>query len=100
NAVSEMVKRPTGAMRRFSEWSHESEPQFVPCFTIYTLMELRRRPALFQQFVDRFQSLPCVLLKGYAHLLEDEIAAYPNPTNVDPCGIAFTPIGGGEGNKL
>ena len=98
-AVSEMVKRPEGAFRNFLDWSHRADPQIVPCFTIYTLMELRRKPVLFDQFVERFDPFPCVMVKGYAHLLEDEVAAYPDPANVDPCAIAFTPLGG-EGNQL
>jgi len=98
-AVSEMVKRPTGAMRHFYEWAHSANPMFVPCFTIYTLMEIRRKPELFERFVEQFSPLPCLMIKGYAQLLDDEVAAYPDPTGVDPCAIAFTPIGG-EGNKL
>jgi hypothetical protein len=98
-AVSEMVKRPAGAMRHFYEWSHESNQPFVPSFTIYTLMELRRKPDLFEQFIEQFEPLPCVMVKGYAHLLEDEVTAYPDPANVDPCAIAFT-ILGGTGNQL
>jgi hypothetical protein len=99
-AVSEMVKRPNGAFRRhFLEWSVDVQPMFVPCFTVYTLMELRRKPALFATFVEQFHSFPCVMLKGYAQLLEEEVASYPDPSGIDPCGIAFTPLGG-EGNLL
>jgi hypothetical protein len=98
-AVSEMVKRPHDALRRFYEWAHEAEPPFVPCFTIYTLMELRRSPILFNQFIEQFDPFPCVMIKGYAHLLEEEVTAYPDPTGIDPCAIAFTRLGQ-EGNKL
>lgn len=98
-AVSEMVKRPEGALRHFYDWAGDSQPQFVPCFTVYTLIELRRSRALFQQFIEQFQHLPCVLLKGYAQLLEEEVATYPDPTGIDPCAIAFTALGG-EGNQL
>jgi hypothetical protein len=98
-AVSEMVKRPEGAYRNFLDWSHRSDPQFVPCFTVYTLIELRRRPELFDGFIEFFQPLPCVLLKGYMNFLDEEAAAYPDPTGIDPCAIAFTPLGG-EGNQL
>lgn len=97
--VSEMVKRPSGAFRNFYEWAHASEPLVVPCFTIYTLMELRRSPALFEKFVEQFHWFPCVMLKGYAWLLEEEVAAYPDPSGIDPCALAFTPLGN-EGNKL
>jgi hypothetical protein len=98
-AVSEMVKRPQGAFRSFLDWSHRSDPQFVPCFTVYTLIELRRTPELFDQFIEFFQPLPCVLLKGYMNFLDEEAAAYPDPGGIDPCAIAFTPLGG-KGNQL
>lgn len=98
-AVSEMVKRPQGAFRHFLEWSHAAETIFVPCFTVYTLIELRRKPALFQQFIEQFHPFPCVLLKGYMELLAEEVASYPDPSEIDPCSIAFTPLGD-EGNLL
>lgn len=98
-AVSEMVKRPEGMFRHFVEWSASVQPQFVPCFTVYTVIELRRQPDLFRRFIEHFHPFPCVLLKGYAQLLEEEVASYPDPTPIDPCALAFTPLGG-EGNQL
>jgi hypothetical protein len=98
-AVSEMVKRPEGSFRSFLEWSMAAQPPFVPCFTVYTLMELRRKPDLFQQFIDQFHPFPCVLLKGYLWLLEDEVASYPDPSGIDPCALAFTTFGD-DGNQL
>jgi hypothetical protein len=98
-AVSEMVKRPSGAFRNFLDWSMDVQPQFVPCFTVYTLIELRRKPDLFEKFIEHFRPFPCVLLKGYAQLLEEEVEAYPDPNSIDPCSIAFTPLGD-EGNLL
>lgn len=99
-AVSKMVKQPTNMFRHFLEWSTSAVPfQFVPCFTVYTLMELRRSPDLFGRFIELFCPFPCVLLKGYAQLLEEEVGNYPDPSRIDPCSIAFTPLGG-EGNQL
>jgi len=98
-AVSEMVKRPQGAFRHFLEWSHAGQTPFVPGFTVYTLIELRRKPELFQQFIEQFHPFPCVLLKGYMELLAEEAASYPDPSQIDPCSIAFTPLGD-EGNLL
>jgi hypothetical protein len=98
-AVSEMVKRPAGALRNFYEWSHRSEPTFLPCFTVYTLIELRRQPALFEQFIGQFHPFPCVLVKGYMNFLDEEVDCYPDPSQIDPCAIAFTPLGD-EGNLL
>ena len=82
-AVSDLVKRPDEALPNYYEWAMSADPGFIPCFTIYALMELRRRPELFAQFIERFRHLPCVLLKGYAHLLEEEVAAHPHPAGID-----------------
>lgn len=98
--VSEMVKEDASpVLRHFYEWACEAKPVIVPCFTIYTLMELRRAPAVFRRFIERFRILPCVMLKGYAHILEEEVASYPDPSELDPCAIAFTFLGG-DGNQL
>jgi len=99
NAVSEMVKRPEGAFVKFYDWSHDFEPMYVPAFTIYTLMEIRRQPALFADFVKQFHPFPCVMVKGYMELLEEEVASYPDPSGIDICSIPFTPLGG-AGNLL
>jgi hypothetical protein len=99
-AVSEMVTRPEATFRNFLDWSREGEePPFLPCFTVYTLIELRRKPDLFKKFVQHFHPFPCALLKGYMQLLEEEVAAYPDPSRIDPCAIAFTPLGD-AGNLL
>jgi hypothetical protein len=97
-AVSAMVKEPS-FFRSFYDWALADEPPYVPCFTIYTLMELRRRLELFGQFIEVFKILPCVMVKGYAHLLEEEIASYPDPRGIEPDAIVFTPFGD-EGNQL
>jgi hypothetical protein len=98
NAVSAMVKDEE-FRSNFYTWAQSNEPQFVPCFTIYTIFELRKVPGLFQRFVELFQILPCVLIKGYFTLFEDEIASYPDPPSEDPCAIAFSLLGG-EGQQL
>ncbi len=98
--VSEMVKDDASpVLRHFYEWACGAKPIIVPCFTVYTLMELRRAPTVFRRFIERFQILPCVMLKGYAHILEEEVASYPDPSELDPSAIAFTFLGG-EGNQL
>jgi hypothetical protein len=98
-AVSEMVKDPEGFFRHFYDWALAPEPQFIPCFTIYTIWELRQAPAVFQKFVELFQVFPCVLMKGYEELLLEEVAGYPGVADIDPCSIAFTFLGD-EGNQL
>ncbi|MFN2593697.1 MAG: hypothetical protein ABR579_02270 [Actinomycetota bacterium] len=91
-AVSAMVKEPE-VLDRFYSWAMTPTPCFVPCFSPFTLIELRRSPNVFRQFIEMFHPRPCVLLKGYDWLLQDEVEAYPDPSGIDPCALAFTPLG-------
>lgn len=100
-AVSEMVKRPKGLFRHFLEWSHDGDEAFVPCLSIYTLMELRRKPDLFRDFIERFNGFPCGMVKGYMELMDEEAANYPDPSQIEACSLVFLPAPlGGEGNRL
>jgi hypothetical protein len=100
NSVSELVKDEQSlAMRHFYEWALGESPIVIPAFSMYTLLELRRRPSVFELFIERFKILPCVVVRGYLELIEAEMAKYPDPSGIEPCSLAFTPFGG-EGNKL
>jgi hypothetical protein len=99
-AVSEIVKRPQGLFRHFLEWSHDG-PTLVPCFTVYTLMELRRKPDLFREFIERFDGYPCGMAKGYIELMVEEAANYPDRSEIEACSLVFLPAPlGGDGNRL
>jgi hypothetical protein len=98
NAISEMVKRPP-VLRRFLAWAHENRPWFVPCFSPFTLLELRRSHVLYREFIERFGPIPCLLLKSHEQLLEDEVRNYPNPSTIDPTLLGFAVLGG-EGNQM
>ena len=57
----------------------DAQPQFVPCFTVYTLMELRRKPGLFEKFVEHFQSAAVSGIERYElpdSAREDYLSAY------------------------
>jgi hypothetical protein len=94
-----MVKDEAQVFRNFITWALNQDPEYLPAFSLFTLIELRRNRGLFDSFVEFFHPFPAVLLKGYEELLEEEVAHYPDPSDIDPCSIAFTPLGG-EGNKL
>ena len=97
-ALSELSKQPE-TLADFVAWTTDRDPPSIPAFTVYSVMELRQRPSVFERFIEGFRPLPCVLLKGYAQLLEEEVASYPDPSQIDPVAIAFTPLGG-AGNDL
>lgn len=88
-ALSEMVKQPKDLLRHFLEWAFGIESPVVPCFTAYTVLELRRCPRVFEAFIKLFDVLPCVLLKSFATLVEDEVTSYPDPSALNPCALAL-----------
>jgi hypothetical protein len=98
-AVSEMVKDPARYMSNFYQWAAGAQPIILPCFSIYTFMELRRRLDLFSGFVEQFRLFPSVMVKGFKEFIDEEAASYPDPSQIDPCSIAFTPAGD-AGNQL
>lgn len=63
---------------------------YVPCFSVYSLFELRRRREIFDAFVDFFDVVPCMVLKGYDELFEAELERYPDPSNLDPTIMGFS----------
>lgn len=99
NAVSEMVNQPL-LLGRFLRWSLASQPSFVPCFSLFTVLELRRAVEVYRRFTERFAQVPCLLLKSHEQLLEEEIGVYPDPTSVSPVLLGFAgPLASG-GNDL
>lgn len=99
NAVSEMVKHPE-SLGHFLTWSLGERPVFIPCFSPFTLLELRRNSEVYARFTERFGALPCVLLKSHEQLLEEETRCYPDPSTVDACLLGFSGHVGRDGNRL
>jgi hypothetical protein len=86
NAASEMVKRPDPVMRHFFE---AIEPnKYIPCFSIFTILELRERNDVYRRFLETFSVLPCFILKSLDQLFQDELAAYPDFHKVSPILIS------------
>ena len=89
NAVSEIVKNSAGEFASFSNWSLGHKPFHIPCFSLFTIIELRRRRDVYDRFLELFSVFPCIILKGHEQLIEDEIAAYPDPSTVNPVLLGF-----------
>jgi hypothetical protein len=97
NALSEFAKQGDG-FRHFLTWS-SAQPMFVPCFSLFSVLEMRRRPDVYGRFKELFRVLPCMLLKSHEQLLEDEVRCYPDPSGIDPTLLGFSMLGG-EGMDL
>jgi hypothetical protein len=99
NAVSEMAKRPE-TLRHFLTWALRVSPVFIPCFSLFTILELRRSNPVYAQIIESFAPLPCMILKSHEQLLEEEIRFYPDPSAIDPTLLGFSGGLGGDGNDL
>jgi hypothetical protein len=97
NALSEFAKQGD-SLRHFLTWS-SAEPMFVPCFSLFSVLEMRRRPDVYGRFKELFRVLPCMLVKSHEQLLEDEVCCYPDPSGIDPTLLGFSMLGG-EGMDL
>ena len=97
NALSEFAKQGK-SFRHFLTWSSE-QPMFVPCFSLFSVLEMRRRPDVYGRFKEMFRVLPCMLVKSHEQLLEDEVRCYPDPSGVDVTLLGFSMLGG-EGMDL
>jgi hypothetical protein len=90
NAISEMLKNPQREQRRFFELAFSGQgTSQVPAFSLFTIMEIRQRPRLYEAFLQLFEIVPCLVLKGHEELLSDEMAAYPDPSSVQMVSVVF-----------
>lgn len=99
NAISELSREPA-LLGRFLVWCQSEEPLYVPCFSPFTLIEIRRSTKVYEKFVEIFASVPCILLKGYEQLLEEEVLNYPDPSQISPVLTAFVGLRSLPGNQL
>jgi hypothetical protein len=97
NALSEFAKQGE-SFHHFLTWS-SAQPMFVPCFSLFSVLEMRRRPDVYGRFKELFRVWPCMLVKSHEQLLEDEVRCYPDPSGIDPTLLGFSMLGG-EGMDL
>lgn len=98
NVVGEILRDSDGARRGFL--SLFADGSHIPCFTVYSNFELRRRTEIYEQFVEFFDVYPCMLLKNEEQLFDDELADYPSPTDVDPALLGFSQLNTERGTNL
>jgi hypothetical protein len=86
NVISEIVKHPNQVFRKFLEIFEPGK--FIPCFSLFSVLELRQKPEIYNLFLELYSIYPCIFLKNIDQLFEDELNAYPNPNEVSPILIA------------
>jgi hypothetical protein len=98
NALSEFSKQGE-SLRHFLKWWSGKKPTYIPCFSLFSVLEMRRRPDVYARFKALFKVLPCMVVKSHEMLLEEEVAHYPDPSGIDPTLLGFSALGG-EGMDL
>lgn len=87
NIISEAIKNKNQEMRRLLEWT--SAEKFIICFSVFTILELRKVPILYKNFLDIFSVIPCIILKSHEQLLQDEVSKYPETKDINPINVGF-----------
>jgi hypothetical protein len=82
NVLSEMIKNPDREFRNFVDGLFLEGN--LPCFSLFSILELRQCNDLYAEFIDLFSAFPCLFLKGHNQLLQEEISLYPDPSSIDP----------------
>lgn len=98
NCISEMVKKTEVVLRHVFEVLNPSE--YIPCFSIFTILEIRQRDDIYEQFLKVFSTIPCIILKSLDLLFQDEVAFYPNPNKISPLLIVSPGILSRKTQKL
>lgn len=98
NAASEIVKHPDPIMRHFFEAIKPDE--YIPCFSVFTILELRQRDDVYERFLEMFSVFPCLILKSLDQLFQDELAAYLDFNKVSPILISSLGVLAPKNQKL
>jgi hypothetical protein len=87
NVISEMAKHPSQEFRHFTDLTLPRI--FLPCFSVFSVLELRQRKGLYEKFLDLFSIYPCFILKSHMQLMREETNNYPDSTGISPvlCGF-------------
>jgi hypothetical protein len=95
--ISEILRDTYGAKKGFLELFSGT---YIPCFSVYQTFELRKRREIYDQFLELFDVLPCMLLKNEDMLFEDEQAGYPSASDIDPTVHGFSLLNRKLGTNL
>jgi len=98
NALSEIVKYPTVEGRGYIE--HFPPTDYVPCFTVYNLVELRRNSDIFQKFIKFFSIYPSFITKPFQIILNEEVNTGGRASVNNILHTAFTLFGTSASSHL
>jgi hypothetical protein len=98
NALSEIVENRFNSGKGFI--TNFSPDSYIPVFTIYNLVELRRDKKTYNNFLKFFSIYPCFLLKTQEMILTNEVENYKSSDKINILFNAFTPAGNDASNSL
>ncbi len=87
NILSEVIKNRSEEFRKLLEWT--TSEKAIVCFSLFTILEIRRVPEIHEQFLELFSKIPCIILKSHEQLLQDEVSVYPVFSKVNPVLVGF-----------
>lgn len=90
NILSEVIKNKHQEFQRLMEWTNSQKA--IICFSLFTILEIRKIPEIYKQFLELFSNIPCIVLKSHEQLLQDEVSVYPDSTKVNPVLVGFPGI--------
>ena len=85
NIVSEILRNSFGEFRTFLNLT--CARNCIPSFSVFTVLELRQRRDIYDQFLEVFSFFPCILLKSHEVLFLEELDKCPNASIIDPTAI-------------
>lgn len=86
--ISKIIKNPNNERNALTKIIISENA--IPCFSIFTIFELRKRKDLYDPFLDIFSVVPFFLLKTSDMLFIEELKHYPNSVNVEPLAFVFS----------
>ena len=87
NILSEVIKNKFQEFRKLLEWT--TSQKSILCFSLFTILEIRKISTIYEQFLELFSTIPCIILKSHEQLLQNEVSVYPVSANVNPVLVGF-----------
>jgi len=86
NVLIESIRHPNREFANLIRWT--TSGKYIICFSIFTLLEIRKSPQVYRQFLEMFSNFPCAILKSHEQLLSDEVAEYHSSGKINPISVA------------
>ena len=90
NILSEITKNKQNELNNYI--SKFITKQYLPCIAIWSILELRKNPEIYNSFINVFSFFPFCILKPYYFLIKEEMDYYPNFKKIKPTIFEYNPL--------